>query len=98
MTIMSEKRDAFVKKMKAKLDEWNADIAELEAKAKQKEAEARGDVEKRIEELKAKRKTVEDDLDQLRSSGEDAWEDLKTGIDSAASALGEALQSARSRF
>jgi uncharacterized coiled-coil DUF342 family protein len=95
---MSEKRDAFVKKMKAKLDEWNADIAKLEATAKQKEAEARGDVERRIEELKAKRKTVEDDLDQLSSSGEDAWEDLKAGIDSAADALGEALQSARSRF
>jgi septal ring factor EnvC (AmiA/AmiB activator) len=98
MTIMSEKRDAYVQKMKAKLDEWNADIAKLEAKARQKEADARADVERRIEKLKAKRKTVEDDLDQLLRSGEYAWEDLKAGIDSAADALGEALRSARSHF
>lgn len=95
---MSEKRDAYVQKMKAKLDEWNADIAKLEAKARQKDAEAREDVEGRIEELKAKRKTVEDDLDKLRQAGSDAWEDLKAGFEMAADSLGESLRSARSRF
>ena len=95
---MSEKRDAYVQKMKAKLDEWNADIAKLEAKARQKEAEAREDYQQRVDELKAKRETVEADLDRMRKAGEDAWKDLKSGIDSAANALGEALQSASSRF
>ncbi|MFO7494326.1 MAG: hypothetical protein R6X05_01675 [Desulfobacterales bacterium] len=76
----------------------DADMANLEAKARQKKADARADVERRIEKLKAKRKTVEDDLDQLRRRGGNAWEDLKAGIDSAADALGEALRSARSRF
>ena len=98
MTIMSEKRDAYVQKMKAKLDEWNADITKLEATARQRDADARADVQRRIEELKEKRKKVADDLDRLRRRGEDAWEDLKAGIDSAAGALGEALRSARSRF
>jgi hypothetical protein len=32
---MNEKRDAFVQKLKAQLDEWNADINELETKADQ---------------------------------------------------------------
>lgn len=36
---MSEK-DAYVEKMKAKLDEWNAEIDKLQAKAKQAEADA----------------------------------------------------------
>lgn len=95
---MSEKRDAYVQKMKAKLDEWNAEIAKLEAKARQKEAGTRGDIHQRIDALKAKQKTVADDLDRLRRRGEDAWEDLKAGLDSAADAMGEALKSARSRF
>ncbi len=37
---MGETRDAFVKKMKAKLDEWNAEIAKLESRARQHEADA----------------------------------------------------------
>jgi hypothetical protein len=95
---MNEKQDAYVQKMKAKLDEWNADIAKMEAKARQKGAEARQDYEQQIEEMKAKRKSLEEDVDRLRRRGEDAWEDLKAGIDNAADALGEALHSARSRF
>ena len=49
---MSDTRDAYVEKMKAKLDEWNADIAKLEAQAKQKEADARVSYQDQIETLK----------------------------------------------
>ena len=35
---MIEKRDAYVQKLKAQLDEWNADINKLEAKSDQAEA------------------------------------------------------------
>jgi hypothetical protein len=95
---MSETRDAYVKKMKAKLDEWNAEIAKLEAKAKQKEADAQQSYEKQIDELKEKRGQAKDRLDQMRQAGETAWDDLKAGIEQATTALGEAVRSAQSRF
>jgi hypothetical protein len=37
-------------------------------------------------------------LTELKNAGEDAWEDLKTGIDNAWNSLGNALESAASRF
>jgi uncharacterized coiled-coil DUF342 family protein len=84
--------------MKAKLDEWNAEIDKLEAKARQKEADARKDLEKQIEELKAKRSKANEQIDQMSSAGESAWNDLKAGVEQATNALGDALKSARSRF
>ena len=38
---MSQSRDIFVKKMKAKLDEWNAEIDKLEAQREHRVPEAR---------------------------------------------------------
>lgn len=98
MTTMSKNRDAYVEKTKAKLDEWNAEIAKLEAKAKHKEADAQMKIEEQIETLKKKRKSTEEDLDKLRQAGESAWEDLKAGVENAATSLGEAIRSAQSRF
>ena len=41
---MNEKRDDYVEKLKAKLDEWNGEIDKLEAKADQAVSEAKGDI------------------------------------------------------
>jgi phage tail tape-measure protein len=95
---MSENRDAYVKKIKAKLDEWNAEIAKLEAQARKQEADTQLKLEEQIESLKKKRQSTEDDLDKLRQAGSNAWEDLKTGVENAASSSGDAIRSAQSRF
>jgi len=55
-------------------------------------------LEEQIEALKKKRKSTEEDLDKVRQAGESAWEDLKTGVENAASSLGDAIRSAQSRF
>ena len=95
---MSESRDVFVKKMKAKLDEWNAEIDKLEAQSRQSEADFQEDLQKRIEGLKEQRQAAREKLDKLQSAGGSAWQDLKAGVEEAASALGQALDSARTRF
>jgi uncharacterized membrane-anchored protein len=98
MINMSNTRDAYVEKMKAKLDEWNSEIAKLEAKAKQNEADARMQFGEQVETLKKKRQATERDLDKLRNASENAWADLKVGVENAASSLGDAIRSAQSRF
>ena len=48
-------RDAYVKKMQAKLDDWNAEIDQLSAKADAAQADAKLEYDKQIETLKKQR-------------------------------------------
>lgn len=95
---MNENRSAYVQKLKAKLDEWNAEIDVLEARARQKNAEARQDLEKEIENLKEKRAEARQRMEEMQRAGEGAWQDLKEGAEKASQAFGEALSAAKSRF
>ena len=95
---MNDNRDVYVEKMKAKLDEWNAEIDKLEAKARQAKADARVGYREQVDALKKKKATLSERVDDLRQSGEGAWKDIKTGIELAADSLSEALRSAQSRF
>ena len=95
---MGEKRDAYVEKLKSKMDEWNRDIDKLEAKTGQMAADARLKYQKQIEGLKARQKEVKDKMDKLQKSSAEAWVDLKAGMNSAWKALGESVKSAKSKF
>ena len=91
-------KDAYVQKMQAKLDEWNAEIDKLKAKAAQVEADSRVEYQKQIQNLQEKRQGAEKKLAEVRQAGESAWQDLKAGAQSAWDAMEDALKSARSRF
>ncbi len=95
---MSEKRDAFARKVKARIDEWNAEIDRLEARAKQAEADARIDYHDEIQELKNHRDEARKKLRKFEQAGEGAWEDLKAGVEMAYEAMNQAVHSARKRF
>ena len=92
------KKDAYIQKLHAKIDEWNADIDKLNAKASQVEADSKIEYQKQIEVLKQKRSDIENKLSEISRSGEEAWNDLKAGIDLAWEAMNEAVKSATSRF
>jgi chromosome segregation ATPase len=91
-------KDAYYQQLRAKLDEWNAEIDLLQAKASQADAEARVQLQEEIRRLHAQQKTAQTKLDALRRSGEGAWEDMKAGLEAAWDALGSAVVSARTRF
>ncbi|MDK2849329.1 MAG: hypothetical protein PWP34_2682 [Desulfuromonadales bacterium] len=93
-----ESKEAYEKKLQAQLDEWNAEIAKLKAKADKAEAEARIEYHQRIEELRAMQETARSKLDKLKAAGDNAWQDLKEGLDQAWEDLGKAVKAARSRF
>ena len=50
------------------------------------------------ENLKEKRKVAEQKLEELKSSGKDAWEGLKSGVDSAVNDLGKSIERAKREF
>ena len=91
-------RDEYVRKMQAKLEEWNAEIDKLSIKANEATAELRKEYSEQIESLKARQAVARERIEELQQAGEGAWGDLKSGIEIAWTAMGEALDSARSRF
>ena len=91
-------KDEYLQKLHIKLDEWNAQIDKLKAKADQAEADSRIEYNKRLAELKEKRSQTEEKIDELRKVGESAWEDLKSGVQLAVDSMEEAVNSAISRF
>ena len=95
---MTEKRDAYVQKLKAKMDEWNVEIDKLQAKADQAEAEAKIEYHEQIEDLRAKRKEVEAKIAEVQQAGEGAWEDLKQGLENSWEILKGAFAKVKSRF
>lgn len=91
-------RDEYVRKMQAKLEEWNAEIDTLTVRAGKVTADVRNEYSEQIESLRVKQAAARQKIEELQHSGENAWEDLKSGIELAWSAMGEAIDSARSRF
>jgi len=91
-------RDAYVEKFKAELDQWNADIDKLEAKARAAEADSKINYQKHLEELRARRDKAREKLEQVQSAGDEAWDDLKSGADEAWNAARDAVRSAMQRF
>ena len=95
-------KDEFVRTMHAKLDQWNAEIDTLSAKADQAaqhaEVDARAEYHKQLEALRSKRDAARSKLGELESAGESAWQDLKAGVELAWESVSEAMRSATSRF
>lgn len=91
-------RDEYVRKMQAKLEEWNADIDKLTAKANEVSADIRSEYGEQIEALKAKQAAARQKIEEVQKSGENAWQDLKSGVELAWGAIEEAIDSAKSRF
>lgn len=94
---MSEKQ-AYEKKLRARYDEWSAEIDKLKARAAKVEADMQGEYESQIKELRAMQAAAETRLADLNKASENAWKDLKAGADAAWDSFGEAVRSARSRF
>ena len=91
-------RDEYVRKMQAKLEEWNADIDKLAAKADEVSGELKNEYAEQITALKAKQAAAREKIEEMQKSGESAWHELKAGIDLAWTAIGESIDSAKSRF
>ncbi len=91
-------RDAYVEKFKAQIDQWNADIEKLEAKAREARADAKIEHEKKLKEARARRDAAQGKLDELKSASGEAWEDVKQGAERAWSACREAVDNAAARF
>ncbi len=95
---MATKRDAYVEKLKGNIAMWNGEIDEFQAKAGKAKDEVQVEFKKQIEEMKAKRLALENKMSNLQQASEDAWEEVKTGVDIARQILGQAVKAAKDKF
>lgn len=91
-------RHEYIEKLKTRLDEWDQEIDELEAKAQQTSAELKFELQDQIASLKLKRDQARLKISGIMDASEEAWEDLKQGVDEAWVNLREAIEKARSHY
>ncbi len=95
---MKDTRQAYEEKLDAQLEEWSAQIALLKAKAEKARAEEKIEYDKSIEALQKRQDVARAKLHELKTAGDEAWEDLKTGAENAWEKIKAAFHEAISKF
>jgi hypothetical protein len=95
---MKDKRKAYEEKIDAQLKEWNTEIALLNAKADKAKAEAKVEYYKTIETLQGMQDKARMKLQEIRTTGDDVWDDLKTSAENVWAEVNSAFQSAATKF
>ena len=70
-------RDEYIKKMKAQLDEWNADLGKLEAKLADASDATKERLAPYLENVRNARDAATKKLGELKTSGEASWDSLQ---------------------
>ncbi len=91
-------RDAYVEKLKAQLDQWNAQIAEWEARGKKAQTDSHLEYEKQLAAYHQQRDQALEQLRKVQGASADAWQELSRGADEAWARMREAFEKARSQF
>jgi hypothetical protein len=92
------RRDAYLEKMKARLDKWNREIDKLEDKAAQAKGVAQTRYRQQIDALRGLRREFEAKIEEARQAVEQAWDELKGGLEEAWEALSQGIKSAKTKF
>ncbi len=76
-------KESYQQKLQAQMDKWNAEIDKLKARADKQDADVKIEYYEQIENLRLKQQAATDKLTALMSASDEAWEELKAGVESA---------------
>jgi uncharacterized protein YhaN len=93
-----ETRDEYQGKMESQFSEWGKEIDNLKARADKAAADTRQGYYDEIEALRAKESSMRTKLQELKTSGDDAWGDLKEGLDNSWNQVKDSFNKAAARF
>ena len=93
-----DKREQYIEKLKAQLDEWDAEVAKWEAKTRGAQADMRIEYEKQLETFRRRRDQGLEQMHKVQAATGDAWIDLVRGADDAWAKMREAFEKAQSHF
>jgi len=84
---LKQKREELGKNVQEKMKEIDASMAQLREQAKKATGDTQVALNKRIDELHAKRQDLSRDYDRIQSTTKDAWQEFSTGLSTAANDL-----------
>lgn len=87
-------RDEYVQKLKAQIDQWNAQMAKWESASQ----EFRNKYLQQLDELQLRRDEALAQLRRLQDASGDAWRDMIRGADAALKSMQDAFEKARQQF
>lgn len=93
-----EAKHGYQEKMEARLHEWQAKIDVLKSKANKVKAEQKIKYQEEIENLQDKQRKLREKLDELKISGESAWQEMKTSVEMAWKDLEAGIKRSMDRF
>ena len=91
-------RDEYIEKLKSQLDQWNAETAKWEEKARTAQAQMKTGYEQQLATLSAKREEAMLQMRLLQGASTDAWKDIMSGADTAWKQMQDAFSKAREHF
>ncbi len=91
-------KDEYVAKLKTQLDDWSADIDELEVQANLAKAELRDKYNEHLSVLKSKHHDAKSKVIEIQNATEGAWTELKKGSDIIWDDVKNTLEEARKKF
>ncbi len=86
-------KEAYQEKLEAQLKGWSAKIMELQAKAEMAKADAKIELHKHLQTLRAKEEAAQQKLKELKDAGAEAWERAKPDLVKAIDNLKNAWES-----
>ena len=94
---MSDK-NAYEQKLEAQLKIWQAEMDKLRAQAEKASADARLQYDKQMSELAGYQKQGKEKLRELQDANEQAWVDMRQGMEKAWDDMTKAWKDAMSRY
>lgn len=91
-------RDEHVQRLKAQIDQWNAEAAHWEEKAKEAQAGMRTEYERQLANFRARSEEAMAELRRLQTASTDAFTEMMRGADAAMRSMQEAFDRARKNF
>ena len=86
------KKEAYIEKAQAKINEQIAKVDQLKAKAQGEIADKKLKSQEKIKELEAKIKDAKAHLSEITDAAEDGWENIKNKFDHLADDIGSSLK------
>ena len=80
---MPQTKEQYIAKMEAQLNAWSAKLAAMKAKLEEAELQGRLEFHRQGQISQRQHEVARRHLDELKQAGDDAWEALKAGVESA---------------
>ena len=94
---MIDRKD-YIEKLSQKLKSWDEEITKLELKAKESSAKAKVNINERLEELRLMRSNIENRINGLKNSSDNAWSEIRKGVEKIENEIIETINNVKNNF